>query len=69
MRHGMPENNRINETIPRSFAAALDDSRRAMSHIVKHCVRDVLVLKKVIGAMKASSGTYNTYGSVFKKVG
>jgi uncharacterized protein YprB with RNaseH-like and TPR domain len=47
------------------LAAALDGSRRAMSYIVKHCVQDVLVLEKVIGALKAYSGTYNTYGSGF----
>ncbi len=34
-------------------------------HIVKHCVQDVLVLEKVMGALKAYSGTYNTYGSGF----
>jgi len=47
------------------LAAALDGNRRAMSYIVKHCVQDVLVLEKVIGALKAYSGTYNTYGSGF----
>ena len=47
------------------LAAAHDGNRRAMSYIVKHCVRDVLVLEKVIGALKAYSGTYNTYGSGF----
>ncbi len=47
------------------LAAALDGSRRAMSYIVKHRVQDVLVLEKVIGALKAYSGTYNTYGSGF----
>jgi hypothetical protein len=40
------------------WAAALDGSRRAMSHIVKHCVQDVLVLEKVIGALNAYSGTW-----------
>ncbi len=46
-------------------AAALDGNRRAMSYIVKHYVQDVLVLEKVIGALKAYSGTYNTSGSGF----
>jgi hypothetical protein len=46
-----------------SLAAALDGSRRAMRYIVEHCVQDVLVLEKVIGALKAYSGTYNTNGS------
>jgi hypothetical protein len=51
---------------PRQWlAAALDGSRRAMRYIVDHCVQDVLVLEKVIGALKAYSGTYNTYGSGF----
>jgi hypothetical protein len=54
------------EVEPRQWvAAALDGSRRAMSYIVKHCVQDVLVPEKVIGALKAYSGTYNTYGSGF----
>jgi len=43
----------------------LDGRRRAMRYIVEHCVQDVLVLEKVIGALKAYSGTYNTYGSGF----
>lgn len=43
--------------------AALDGSRRAMRYIAHHCVQDVLVLEKVIGALKAYSGAYNTYGS------
>jgi len=38
-----------------------------MSYVVKHCVQDVLVLEKVIGALKAYSGTYNTYGSGFRE--
>jgi len=37
----------------------------AMRCIVERCVQDVLVLKKVIGALKAYSATYNTYGSGF----
>lgn len=45
--------------------AALDGDRKAMHYIVEHCVQDVLVLEKVIGALKAYSGTYNTYGSGF----
>ena len=45
--------------------AALDGDRRAMSYIVEHCVQDVLVLEKVIGALKVYSGAYNTYGSGF----
>ena len=54
------------EVEPRQWlAAALDGSRRAMRYIVDHCVQDVLVLEKVIGALKAYSGTYNTYGSGF----
>ena len=47
------------------LAAALDGSRKAMHYIVDHCVQDVLVLEKVIGALKAYSGTYSTYGSGF----
>jgi hypothetical protein len=47
------------------LAAALDGNHRAMSYIVKHCVQDALVLEEVIGALKAYSGTYNTYGSGF----
>ncbi len=54
------------EVEPRQWlAAALDGSRKAMRYIVEHCVQDVLVLEKVIGALKAYSGTYNTYGSGF----
>jgi hypothetical protein len=34
-----------------------------MGYIVDYCVHDVLVLEKVIGALKAYSGTYKTYGS------
>lgn len=45
--------------------AALDGSRRAMQYIVEHCVQDVLVLEKIIKALKAYSTTYNTYGSGF----
>ena len=52
---------------PRQWlAAALDGSRQAMRYIVDHCVQDVLVLEKVIGALKAYSGTYTAYGSGFK---
>jgi hypothetical protein len=47
------------------LAAALDGSRKAMRYIVQHCVQDVLVLEKVIGALKPYSGTYNTYRSGF----
>jgi uncharacterized protein YprB with RNaseH-like and TPR domain len=43
--------------------AALDGDTRAMNYIVEHCVQDVLVLEKVVGALKAYSGTYNSYGS------
>ncbi len=45
--------------------AALDGDTRAMSYIVEHCVQDVLVLEKVIGALKSYSGTYNAWGSGF----
>src|SRR5436309_1126021 len=36
------------------LAAALDGSRKAMRYIVDHCVQDVLVLEKVVGALKAN---------------
>jgi uncharacterized protein YprB with RNaseH-like and TPR domain len=45
--------------------AALDGDKTAMHYIVEHCVADVLVLEKVIGALKIYSGTFNTYGSGF----
>ena len=35
------------------LAAALDGSRQTMRYIVDHCVQEVLVLEKVIGALKA----------------
>ena len=38
------------------LAAALDGNHRAMSYIVKHCVQDVLVSEKVIGALKRIRG-------------
>jgi hypothetical protein len=51
---------------PRQWlVAALDGGRQAMRYIVDHCVQDVLVLEKVIGALKAHSGTCNMYGSGF----
>jgi hypothetical protein len=51
---------------PRQWlAAALDGSRKAKRYIVDHCVQDVLVLEKVIGALKAYSGMHNTHGSGF----
>jgi uncharacterized protein YprB with RNaseH-like and TPR domain len=54
------------EVEPRQWLeAALDGSRKAMSYIVDHCVQDVYVLEKVVGALKAYSGTYNSYGSGF----
>jgi uncharacterized protein YprB with RNaseH-like and TPR domain len=45
--------------------AALDGDIRAMNYITEHCIQDVHVLERVIGALKAYSGTYNTYGSGF----
>ena len=54
------------EVEPRQWLqAALDGDTRAMSTIVHHCVEDVLVLEQVIGALKAYSRTYNSYGSGF----
>ena len=38
----------------RWLATALDGSRQAMRYSVDHCVQDVLVLEKVIGALKAA---------------
>jgi hypothetical protein len=48
-----------------SWTAFVDSSRKPMRYIVGHCFRDVPVMEKVIGALKAHSGTYNTYGSGF----
>lgn len=45
--------------------AALDGEREAMDYIVEHCVQDVLVLEKVIFALKGCCTTFNTYGSGF----
>jgi hypothetical protein len=45
--------------------AALDGSRKAMTAIVTHCVQDVLTLEKIVGALKAYSSTYNSWGSGF----
>ncbi len=43
--------------------AALDGCRRSMHYIVEHCVQDVLVLEKVVGALKSYSTTFNSWGS------
>jgi uncharacterized protein YprB with RNaseH-like and TPR domain len=54
------------EVLPEAWLrAALDGDSKSMNYIVKHCVQDVLVLERVIGALKAYSGTYNTWGSGF----
>lgn len=45
--------------------AALDGDKSSMDYIVRHCVEDVKVLEKVVGALKPYSGVYNTYGSGF----
>jgi len=45
--------------------AALDGDKKAMSYIVEHCVQDVYVLEKVIGALKHYCTTINSYGSGF----
>lgn len=45
------------------LAAALDGDRKAMGYIVEHCIQDVYVLEKVIGALKSYSTSFNTYGS------
>jgi uncharacterized protein YprB with RNaseH-like and TPR domain len=43
--------------------AALDGSSEALDYIVDHCVRDVLVLEKVVGVLKGYSTQFNTWGS------
>jgi uncharacterized protein YprB with RNaseH-like and TPR domain len=45
--------------------AALDGDTESMNYIVEHCIQDVLVLEKVVGALKAYSTTYNAWGSGF----
>lgn len=45
--------------------ASLDGDRKAMNYIVQHCIEDVLVLEKVVGALKGYASTYNTWGSGF----
>lgn len=47
------------------LAAALDGSREAMNYIVEHCVQDVYVLEKVVGALKTYSTAFNSWGSAF----
>lgn len=45
--------------------AALDGNKVAMDYIVEHCVQDVEVLEKVVGALKTYSTAYNAWGSGF----
>lgn len=43
--------------------AALDGDRKSMNYIVDHCIKDVIVLDDVVGALKAYSSTINSWGS------
>lgn len=45
--------------------AALDGDRQAMNYIVEHCVADVLMLEKVVDAVKSYSRAFNSWGSGF----
>ena len=45
--------------------ATLDGRTEALDYIVDHCVRDVLVLEKVVGLLKGYSTRFNTCGSGF----
>lgn len=45
--------------------AALDGDREAMGYIVEHCVEDVLMLEKIVDAVKGYSSAYNSLGSAF----
>ena len=47
------------------LAAALDGDSGALDYIVDHCVRDVLVLEKVVGVLKGYSTQFNAWGSAF----
>ena len=43
--------------------AALDGRTEALDYIVDRCMRDVLVLEKVVGVLKGYSTQFNTWGS------
>jgi uncharacterized protein YprB with RNaseH-like and TPR domain len=45
--------------------AALDGNARAMNYITEHCYQDVLVLEKVVTAIKHYATTLNSWGSGF----